>query len=674
MIGSLAGSYKVISFLAKGGMGEVFVAEHQVIGRRAAVKFLLPALSADRVIVKRFFNEARAAAQIDHPGIVDVFDVGFVNGRAFIVMELLQGETLSDRISRRRPTIPEAIHVTRQISGVLEVAHRHGIVHRDLKPDNIFLVPDPDVVGGERIKVVDFGIAKLVNSKSAIGTQTGSVFGTPAYMAPEQCKSTAKADHRADIYSIGCILYELLTGSPPFGKGGMEVVSSHLRDEPLELRHFLPSAPPQLERIASRLLAKRREERFQSCAELGEALGGLLEPAPTDVPAADRATVMESAIVAGPRGTIPLAGDEGNIVSATHPHPHPHPHPHAPPAPRDTLEDMAPCMEGARETPPTIPLDRGLSPTRLESHDTGSRARCNDHDGQPGVDTSNAPSEPSPGPIEVIKGPDITRGASVCGRHMAIPLVEARATNTLTADHRENRSRVAAGEFSTPPTLPLAQRSQASSSPVPQRDSTPQPPSDEDFRASSRPLRRSLLTAIVVGSVALVAVLVTIALVSRNDTRAAGAPLPATMAASSEFRPWKGDTFTASNLVDGDLATCWQAQHSWTAGEWVEARIPEGQFIVDEVLVANGFQRTNELGDDWFDANTRVRSGTLALNGTSELVVEFGEDTRGYTCIEVGGKPADTIRLTINSVWPGDLDHYVSISEFVVIGRPRADP
>ena len=282
MIGTIAGNYRLTERLAGGGMGEVFAAEHQIMGRKAAVKFLRPEFSANQTVIGRFFNEARAAAQINHPGIVEVFDVGFVSGRAFLVMELLQGETLSDRIARRRITTQEAVLIARQIASVLAATHAHSIVHRDLKPDNIFLVPDPEVPMGERVKIVDFGIAKVASSSS--NTQTGAIFGTPAYMAPEQCISAGVVDHRADLYSLGCIIFELVAGTPPFGRGGMELVGSQISEIPPALDQRVQGVPRELSRTVAQLLEKDRNNRPQSCDELGRQLGMLPGQAPTPVP------------------------------------------------------------------------------------------------------------------------------------------------------------------------------------------------------------------------------------------------------------------------------------------------------------------------------------------------------------------------------------------------------
>ena len=291
MIGTTVGSYQITERLAEGGMGEVFIAKHAVMGRDAVVKLLKPELSHNEEMVRRFFNEARAAASINDPGIVQVFDVGYTNDhRGYIAMERLRGETLAHRLRTRGMPIEQAVHVLRLLARTLDAAHAHGIVHRDLKPDNIFLVPDRDVPGGERTKILDFGIAKLAGAGSTQhATRSGSIFGTPAYMAPEQCSDAATVDARADLYALGCIAYEMLSGKPPFGFGGLELLASHLRDEPVPLRQRNPSVPAWLEEVVHRLLRKSPSERHASSADLHGALdprgsAAMLAQVPSTVP------------------------------------------------------------------------------------------------------------------------------------------------------------------------------------------------------------------------------------------------------------------------------------------------------------------------------------------------------------------------------------------------------
>jgi serine/threonine protein kinase len=272
--GAMVGQYRITGTIGKGGMGAVYSAEHTLIGRVAAVKVLLPELSQNQEIVTRFFNEARAATAIRHPGIVEIYDFGYhSDGSAYIVMELLQGEPLASRLARGRMAAQPALAIVRQISGALAAAHKKGIVHRDLKPDNVFLVPDAEVPGGERIKLLDFGIAKLANDgPNSSKTRTGSVIGTPTYMSPEQCRGV-NVDHRADIYSLGCMLFELCTGRPPFvGEGVGDVLAAHIHVPPPSVQSLAPDVPHELEVLVQRMLVKDPAQRMQTAEEVIHAV------------------------------------------------------------------------------------------------------------------------------------------------------------------------------------------------------------------------------------------------------------------------------------------------------------------------------------------------------------------------------------------------------------------
>ncbi|MGE5184732.1 MAG: serine/threonine-protein kinase, partial [Acidobacteriota bacterium] len=272
------GAYRVLRRIGEGGMGTVYVAEHTLLGRRAAIKVLLPELSAKQDIVKRFFNEARAVTQIADPGIVQVFDYGHhADGSAYIVMELLEGEPMDRRLRRLGQfSVDDCLRLSRMICASLAAAHAKGIVHRDLKPDNIFIVGDPAVTGGERPKILDFGIAKLSGDDDhpdAIKTRTGVVMGTPVYMSPEQCRGMGAVDHRSDIYSFGCVMFRMLTSRPPFaGPGSGDLIAAHLREPPPLAASLVPAIPDVVDRILQRCLAKAPGDRFQSMTELAEAI------------------------------------------------------------------------------------------------------------------------------------------------------------------------------------------------------------------------------------------------------------------------------------------------------------------------------------------------------------------------------------------------------------------
>jgi len=292
LIGQIIGNYRIVSELGKGGMGMVYLAEHVQLGRPAAIKMLLPQLSGDAGIVQRFFNEARAASAIDHPGIVEIYDFGtHTDGRAYLVMARLVGETLEQRLRRGRMDPLEGATIVAQVAGALAAAHAQGIVHRDLKPDNIFLVPNELMPGGTQVKLLDFGIAKLAGEQSAgVKTQTGALIGTPAYMSPEQCMGRSDLDHRTDLYSLGCILFHVLCGRPPFlsehGTGVM--IAAHMRDAPPDPRTLNPQVPAALVTIVLCLLEKEPSARYQTALELRNALVAAGANAPiTRVPAGE---------------------------------------------------------------------------------------------------------------------------------------------------------------------------------------------------------------------------------------------------------------------------------------------------------------------------------------------------------------------------------------------------
>jgi DNA-binding response OmpR family regulator len=272
------GNYRILSQIGQGGMGAVFLAEHVLLGKEVALKVLLPELSRSKDNVARFFNEARSAASIRDPGIVDVFDFGYESEQAYIVMELLRGESLGTHLSRvRRPALDFVLRVGKQMARAIGAAHARGIVHRDLKPDNVFLATDPDVPSGVRVKVLDFGAAKLALDlgPSSVITRTGDLVGTPLYMSPEQCRGTGEVDARADVYALGCMLFEMLCGRPPFVNGGIGmIIGSHIY-QPAPQASSLADVDPLLDALLARALAKEPDERPQSMSEVAAELAEL---------------------------------------------------------------------------------------------------------------------------------------------------------------------------------------------------------------------------------------------------------------------------------------------------------------------------------------------------------------------------------------------------------------
>jgi serine/threonine-protein kinase len=284
VVGAVIGNYQLVRKLGEGGMGVVYLGQHILLGRRAALKVLLPELSVRPAIVSRFFNEARAVTSISDPGIVQVFDFGYhSDGSAFIVMEYLEGETLEQRLARRgRFAVPDALRLCRQLASSLAAAHAQQIVHRDLKPENIFLVHDSEAPSGERSKILDFGIAKLIGEHgSTTKTSTGTVIGTPMYMSPEQCRGVPDIDHRSDVYSLGCVLFQLVCGRPPFlGAASGDITSAHIREPAPVPSSLIPELPSSIDALVLRCLAKAPNDRFPTMAELAATAAALLQQQP----------------------------------------------------------------------------------------------------------------------------------------------------------------------------------------------------------------------------------------------------------------------------------------------------------------------------------------------------------------------------------------------------------
>jgi serine/threonine-protein kinase len=278
------GKYEIISPLGEGGMGAVYVARRVLIGDEVAVKVLHTNLASDDTFVERFRREARAAAQLHHPNVVTIHDYGESHGAggfAYIVMELVRGESLRDLLRREgRLEATRAVTLMRDICAGVGAAHRRGIVHRDIKPDNIIIMPADEDSATERVKVVDFGIAKLRDmAHEATLTQAGTMVGTPFYMSPEQCKGE-HLDARADVYSLGALLYEMLAGGPPFVSPSLTgIILKHINEPPPPMPQEL-RVPPALQAAVMRALAKDPNERQADATEFARDLYAALTQAP----------------------------------------------------------------------------------------------------------------------------------------------------------------------------------------------------------------------------------------------------------------------------------------------------------------------------------------------------------------------------------------------------------
>ena len=293
LVGQTISHYKVLGKLGGGGMGVVYEAEDVRLGRRVALKFLPEKLASESKALERFQREARAASRLNHPGICTIYDIGEYNGQPFITMELLEGESLKDKIKGQPMDFDEVLDIGEQIADALETAHSEGIVHRDIKPANIFITKRGQA------KVLDFGVAKLMRetrlapqpvgaqSASIVAedeeTQAGLIPGTAVYMSPEQANGEL-LDSRSDIFSFGSVLYEMATGKKPFASNSTLLTLDKIQNKrPMSPLVVNPNLPPEFEQIIGRALEKKKERRYQTAAELREDLRRLHKESDSDI-------------------------------------------------------------------------------------------------------------------------------------------------------------------------------------------------------------------------------------------------------------------------------------------------------------------------------------------------------------------------------------------------------
>ncbi len=333
LLGRQFGNYVVRQKLGEGGMGSVYLAEHPAIGKKVALKILHAEFAANHDVATRFFNEAKAVNDIQHPNIVDVVDYGVIQDAGsgtslvYFIMEFLAGQSLTDLVRREAPMAPERVlTICIQIADALSASHNRGIVHRDLKPDNVMLLQR----GRERdfVKVLDFGIAKLTgNQAGSSRTRTGIVMGTPSYMSPEQCEGRGNIDHRTDIYALGIVMYEMITGRVPFvGEGYGEILIQHLTATPPPPSTIRGLIPPHVEQIVMKALEKRPENRYPTMEEFMRAItdpvgyveghGGVARFIATPLPTSQGVLPPISAVRQNP--LTPPPGAMANLPSRPH--------------------------------------------------------------------------------------------------------------------------------------------------------------------------------------------------------------------------------------------------------------------------------------------------------------------------------------------------------------------
>jgi beta-lactam-binding protein with PASTA domain/tRNA A-37 threonylcarbamoyl transferase component Bud32 len=297
------GRYRIVRKLGAGGMANVYLAEDEDLGRRVAIKILNDRYANDDLFIERFRREAKSAAALSHPNIVSVYDRGEAEGTYYIAMEVIEGRSLKELIMTRGPLpIAQALAYTHEMLEALRFAHRHGIIHRDIKPHNILI--------GERLKVTDFGIARAGASQM---TEAGSIMGTAQYLSPEQARG-APVTASSDLYSVGIVLYEMLTGKVPFsGDSAIEIAMKHLNDAPKPPSKIRPEIPEELDQVVLRALAKNPEDRYQTAEEFSEDLHRVEAGLPLAPETADAATALLTGV------TVPLAGDGGSteVLGAT---------------------------------------------------------------------------------------------------------------------------------------------------------------------------------------------------------------------------------------------------------------------------------------------------------------------------------------------------------------------
>ncbi|MCP4679087.1 MAG: protein kinase [Deltaproteobacteria bacterium] len=365
--------YRLVRLLGEGGMGAVYEAEHTLLNRTVAVKVMHRNIASNPRAVDRFFREAQAASAIGHPNIIEIFDVGKdEDDEVFMVMELLRGESLDSVLDKRGHLPPgRTIAIILQVLSALHAAHNKGIIHRDLKADNVFLAVDSRM--REDVKLLDFGIAKVISTDSDedLGlTKTGTVLGTPHYLSPEQARGGKDIDHRIDIWTVGVLMYEMLTGRLPFeGENYNEILSKVLLDEPTPIGEHMPGTPQVLVQFVEKALSKNRDDRFATVAEMIEDLMPLHDQASDELSTSVFATLKSSVV---PPPYVPENGEEEQPALVGLPDTVPNkpiqktlPETAELRTPESPIDTLSPDLLNTIDTTVNTPLDDGLPKSKL---------------------------------------------------------------------------------------------------------------------------------------------------------------------------------------------------------------------------------------------------------------------------------------------------------------------
>jgi serine/threonine protein kinase len=627
----IGGKYRLDARLGAGGMGIVYRAARLLIGDEVAVKILHPALVSDEQAAERFRREAQAAARLKHPNAVSVYDFGLTpDGLVYLVMELVEGESLRDTIKRQGPLMPSvAVEIARQVCAALDEAHRQGIVHRDVKPDNILV---HETAQGLRVKVLDFGIARIRDLPTGGGnlTQTGVMVGTPRYMSPEQCLGE-EVDGRSDIYSLGVVLFEMLAGTVPFNSPTPAAVAvQHATQPPPPLRAINMSVPAAVESVILRALEKRRGDRPQTAGALAEELaeavseGTHLLARPAAATSAPSFSLQQLASAAVP--TVVMSAASGQSPTLT---------------PKADSQSQSHLPEAARVRRSLAPMLGGLvvgavivvaafavwSYTRAregqahEKEESSVVKQSTPENAAPGqsakrVETPNPPADVE---TKIVAG-SVLSPADILGLSVS---ELRRLRNTVFARHgRTFESSELQNYFNSRPWY--SPRSGFI---------------DAELTASDR---------------------ANIELLQSGEGRAGvGVSQPVTMSSASSSRAaFRGISYAPGEALDGSLLTAWiEGVDGAGVGEWV--RFDLGRDVrLRRIMIAPGYFKSPQV----WAKNNRVASATMTFSNGVTRSFTFPDRMEVQT-LETGGVTTRWVQIRIDGVYYAPDQSDTAISE-----------